>query len=104
VEHRVDGRIFRSDFCWPEEKVIGESDGWLKYSGDDAAAAAETVRAEKRREDALRRAGWRVARWDYAGALGVDLLRHALVSAGLRPVRRPETAALTSAGRNARST
>ncbi|MCG7417405.1 MULTISPECIES: type IV toxin-antitoxin system AbiEi family antitoxin domain-containing protein [Microbacterium] len=104
VEHRVDGRIFRSDFCWPDEKILGESDGWLKYSADDAAAAAFSVRAEKRREDALRRQGWRIARWDYAGALGVDALRRALMAVGLRPVRRPEVAALASVGRNARST
>lgn len=103
-EHRVDGRIFRSDFCWPEERVIGEADGWLKYRRDDAVAAAEAVRAEKRREDALRRQGWRIARWDYAGALEVEGLRGALVAAGLRPVRRPEVAALTSVARNPRST
>jgi hypothetical protein len=103
MEHQVDGRLFRSDFCWPEEQIIGESDGWLKYSSEDAAAAAETVRAEKRREDALRRHGWRIARWDYAGALGVDPLLSALTSAGLRTVRRPQTAALASVGRNIRS-
>lgn len=103
MEHQVDGRLFRSDFCWPEEHIIGESDGWLKYSSEDAAAAAETVRAEKRREDALRRHGWRIARWDYAGALGVDPLLNALTSAGLRTVRRPQTAALASVGRNIRS-
>lgn len=104
TEHHVDERLFRSDFCWPEEKIIGESDGWLKYSSEDPVAAAEAVRAEKRREDALRRHGWRIARWDYAGAVGVDGLRRALSSAGLRPVRRPQTAALVSVARNARST
>ena len=104
TEHRIEGRIFRSDFCWPEQKVIGESDGWIKYGGDDAAAAAEAVRAEKRREDALRRHGWRVARWDYAGALEGEPLRRALEAAGLRPVRRPEVAALRSVARNTRST
>lgn len=104
MEHDVEGRMFRSDFCWPKQNIIGECDGWLTYDGEDAAAAAETVRAEKRREDALRRAGWHVARWDYAGALGVDALRRALTAAGLRPVRRVEAAALASVGRNVRST
>lgn len=103
-DHRVGERVFRSDFCWPEQKIVGESDGWLKYDADDPAAAAEAIRAEKRREDALRRQGWRIARWDYAGALGVSGLRTALIAAGLRPERRPETAALASVGRNARST
>jgi hypothetical protein len=102
-EHRIEGRIYRSDFCWPERKVIGEIDGWAKYSDTDAATAAEVVRAEKRREDALRRHGWRFARWDYAGALGVDALRGALLAAGLQPVRRPEAAALASVARNTRS-
>lgn len=104
TEHHVDERIYRSDFCWPEQRVIGEINGWVKYSNTDAAAAADAVRAEKRREDALRRRGWRVARWDYAGALGVDGLRNALHAAGLRPVRRAEVAALASVGRNPRST
>ncbi|MDQ1084944.1 MULTISPECIES: hypothetical protein [Microbacterium] len=100
MEHRLDGHTYRSDFCWPEQKVIGESDGWVKYRGDEAA---ETLRAEKRREDALRRAGWHIARWDYAGALGVEGLRSALLAAGLIPMRREEAAALASVGRNARS-
>ncbi len=100
TEHEIDGRVYRSDFCWPERKVIGESDGWVKYQGD---GAGEALRAEKRREDALRRAGWRIARWDYAGATGVEGLRSALLAAGLTPVRRAEAAALTSVGHNPRS-
>lgn len=100
TEHRIDGRVYRSDFCWPDRKIIGESDGWLKYRGDNAI---EALRAEKRREDALRRAGWHIARWDYAGALGVEGLRSSLIAAGLTPVRRDETGALASVGRNARS-
>lgn len=103
MEHRVDDRTYRSDFCWPDQKIIGEVDGWQKYNPDDAAAAAHAVRAEKRREDALRRQGWSFARWDYAGALAVDPLREALLAAGLAPVRRPEAAALMSVGRNTRS-
>ncbi|MDU0367832.1 hypothetical protein RWH45_11450 [Microbacterium sp. KSW4-17] len=104
VEHLIEGRTFRSDFCWPEERIIGESDGWLKYSATDPSAAAEALRAEKRREDALRRAGWTVARWDYKGAIGVDGLRAALSAAGLSPAHRGALAALRTAGRNPRST
>lgn len=103
MEHHVEDRTYRSDLCWPHEKVIGEVDGWLKYSPSDAVAAADAVRAEKRREDALRRQGWSFARWDYAGALAVGPLRDALLAAGLSPVRRPDTAALLSVGRNTRS-
>lgn len=103
MEHRVEGRVYRSDFCWPEHAVIGEADGWLKYDGADARLAAEAVRTEKRREDALRRHGWRVARWDYSGALRVDGLREALTRAGLPEVSRPHTVALRSVGINRRS-
>jgi len=102
-EHEVEGRVYRSDFCWPDRKIIGEMDGWVKYDNADPAEATEVLRAEKRREDALRRRGWHVARWDYAGALSVGPLRAALVAAGLRPIRSPETAALASVGRNPRS-
>lgn len=101
LEHRIGDRTYRSDFCWPDRQVIGESDGWLKYRGADAVDA---LRAEKRREDALRRAGWRIARWDYAGAIGVEGLRSALLAAGLPPVKREQTAALASVARNPRST
>ncbi|MBN9212475.1 MAG: hypothetical protein BGO45_14115 [Microbacterium sp. 71-36] len=103
AEHRVAGRVYRSDFCWPEFRVLGEVDGWMKYSDDDPADAAMTVRNEKRREDALRRAGWRIARWDYAGALRGDGPYDALRAAGLPLVRPADTAQLLGIGRNPRS-
>lgn len=56
VRDRSD-RDHRVDFLWPERGVVGEADGWGKY------AAMEDVRAEKRREDALRDAGFVVVRW-----------------------------------------
>ncbi|KTR85606.1 hypothetical protein NS220_18660, partial [Microbacterium testaceum] len=103
TEHRVDGRAYRSDFSWPEYRVIGEFDGWEKYDRHDAAAAAKAVRAEKTREDALRRAGWRIARWDYGGALRVDGLRTALLAAGLPVVARIDGRNLRGVGLNPRS-
>jgi hypothetical protein len=51
------GQDHRVGFLWPERGVVGEADGWGKY------AAIEDVRAEKRREDALRDAGFVVVRW-----------------------------------------
>ena len=39
--------------------MIGEADGWVKYRDID------DVRAEKRREDALRQAGFIVVRWTW---------------------------------------
>jgi hypothetical protein len=103
TEHRVAGRTYRSDLCWPEHRVIGEFDGWAKYDGHNPEAAATAVRAEKTREDALRRAGWRIARWDFAGALRVDGLRDALMAAGLPVVSRVDGRNLRSVGLNPRS-
>jgi very-short-patch-repair endonuclease len=53
----ADGRSYRADFLWREHRVIGEADGMLKYT------SIEDVRAEKRREDALRQAGYVLVRW-----------------------------------------
>ncbi len=93
-EHRVGGRSYRSDLCWPAHRVIGECDGWQKYgAGGDATRA---FREEKRREDTLRRAGWKVARWDYAGALQMHGLRDALTAAGLPLVHPADTARLVT--------
>jgi very-short-patch-repair endonuclease len=53
----ADGRAYRADFLWRDQRVIGEADGLVKYTG------IEDVRAEKRREDALRQAGYTLVRW-----------------------------------------
>lgn len=101
AEHRLGTRRYRSDLCWPEFRVLGEVDGWGKYSAGDSP---ETVlRNEKRREDALRRIGWRIARWEYADALGVDGLRNALLAAGLPVTGAPDSANLRVIARNPRS-
>jgi hypothetical protein len=52
-----DGRSYRVDFRWRAQRVVGEADGWGKYVDLDV------LRAEKRREDALRDAGLTVVRW-----------------------------------------
>jgi len=48
--HGADGLPYRVDFLWRDKRVTGEADGWVKYRDID------DVRAEKRREDALRQA------------------------------------------------
>lgn len=53
---------FRSDLGWPDARLLLEFDGYVKYSGGGARAAADAVFAEKRRQDALEEAGWRVLR------------------------------------------
>jgi len=75
----LEGRRWRVDFLWAGLRVIGEADGWVKYE------SMADLRAEKRREDALRRAGWTVVRWTsdelwHEPAVVVARIAHALAS------------------------
>lgn len=89
LQHRVvddEGTMF-PDFCWPEFGVIGEFDGYgkyLRYSADPGESAAIAVMREKRREDRLRRLGWRVVRWGWATARSRPRLEMLLLDAGVR--------------------
>jgi very-short-patch-repair endonuclease len=66
-QHRIvrsDGAfVARVDFWLPELGVVVEFDGMVKYAGADGPAA---LAAEKRREDAIRRLGYGVARLVWA--------------------------------------
>ncbi|WP_407345604.1 hypothetical protein [Pengzhenrongella phosphoraccumulans] len=53
---------YRIDLGWTERKLGIEFDGFVKYSSRDGGTAAETVFAEKRRQDALEEAGWKILR------------------------------------------
>lgn len=57
--------IARSDFCWQEERVLGEFDGKIKYGAllQPGEHPSDVVVREKRREDAVRDQGWQVIRW-----------------------------------------
>ncbi len=57
------GPIGRVDFLWPEQRVVGEFDGRLKYR------RPEDLWAEKRREDRLRE-GYEVVRWVWSDVVG----------------------------------
>jgi predicted transcriptional regulator of viral defense system len=57
--------VARSDFCWPERRVVGEFDGRIKYRHDSPDDVAAVVMDEKRREQAIRDAGWWVVRWSW---------------------------------------
>ncbi len=63
----VPGRrwIGRCDFGWPRLRTIGEFDGAVKYGRlvRPGQQPGDVVLAEKRREDAIRDAGFRVVRW-----------------------------------------
>lgn len=78
------GRIGFPDFDWEEFKILGEFDGFEKYSAQrylKGKTPSEVVVEEKRREDRLRAKGYKVVRWiwtdiQYPGRL-VRLLREA---------------------------
>lgn len=66
VWHRGD-LIGRTDFAWEEQRAVGEFDGQVKYGrllrpGQDPG---QVVFEEKIREDAIRAAGYTVARWTW---------------------------------------
>lgn len=73
----------RADFAWPEQRVLGEFDGRVKYDElvAEGGSAADVVMAEKRRENLFLADGWWVIRWAWADLrLGAFLpgLRNAL--------------------------
>ncbi len=58
-----DGRTYWADFLWRRHRVIGEADGAAKYR------QVSQLVEEKRREEALRGAGWTVVRWGWPEAV-----------------------------------
>ncbi|WP_282945792.1 hypothetical protein [Cellulomonas endometrii] len=54
--------VFRADLGWPDRGVLVEFDGFVKYTGAFGRSPATVVFEEKRRQDALEEAGWRVLR------------------------------------------
>lgn len=66
-EVNIRGVTYRVDFYWKDQRLVGEADGKVKYSGalDPDTSAQEVVWQEKLREDALRDAGYQVVRWTY---------------------------------------
>jgi hypothetical protein len=59
--------VARVDFWWPDYGLIGEFDGEGKYRRPPTPGrtAQQAVLNEKHREEALRRIGWWVVRWDW---------------------------------------
>jgi len=75
----VDGERYRPDFMW-EGKLVLEVDGENKYAGPDEA---EVRRAERRRQAALERAGYRVLRVTWRDIMSPERLRAVLVHLGV---------------------
>lgn len=71
----------RGDFGYPAEQVLGEFDGRVKYGRllRPGTSAGDAVFEEKRREDAIRDAGWQVTRWTWS-----DLEVRGLVAARMQ--------------------
>lgn len=82
------GTLWHADFGWPELRMLGEFDGYTKYTRNEHARGQpieEIVWAEKKREDLMRGQGYGMARWLWDAALRAPLLTEALREGGLRP-------------------
>lgn len=60
--------VGRADFALPEQRVLGEFDGKVKYGRylRPDQDAGDAVFEEKLREDRLRDLGWQIVRWTWA--------------------------------------
>src|SRR5699024_9127192 len=60
------GSVFRPDFLWEEEQVIGECHGMRKsLDSGDSAESRRRLRLEKARENELQAMGFVVVRWGW---------------------------------------
>ncbi len=85
---RPAGSVY-TDFYWKDLGLIGEFDGWVKYSrGDylDGELPSEALRKEKVRGDRTRATGLGVVRWMWDAVINPGLLRQKLIQAGLKPL------------------
>ncbi|KDA07084.1 hypothetical protein DC31_01250 [Microbacterium sp. CH12i] len=102
-EFRYGGVLDRTDFYFPTNGAIGETDGWQKYQLEDPAEAARLLTDEKRREDRLRRQGHPFARWDLTGAWKVNPLVEALTAANVARIAPPNEHLLATLRSNPRA-
>jgi hypothetical protein len=78
--------VARVDFCWKEQRTIGEFDGKLKYGRalQPGQPIEDVLFEEKRREDALRDLGWQIVRWIWAELYQTGVLRDRVLRAFAR--------------------
>ena len=74
---------YRCDFWWPEQRIIGEFDGLVKYASPNRQSAHDIVVREKIREDRLRTMCAGFVRWTAADIRDPARLSRLLQSAGL---------------------
>jgi very-short-patch-repair endonuclease len=65
---------FRLDLGWSRFMLAIEFDGFVKYANPNAGTAAEALFAEKRRQDALEEAGWKVLRFTWPDLNSLETL------------------------------
>jgi hypothetical protein len=78
--------VARVDFCWKEQRTIGEFDGKLKYGRalQPGQPIEDVLFEEKRREDALRDLGWQIVRWIWAELYRTGVIRDRVLRAFAR--------------------
>ena len=64
IRTRTGARIGRVDFAWPAARLVVEVDGFAFH------ADREAYRKDRRRGNALQRAGWRVLRFSWEDVVG----------------------------------
>jgi hypothetical protein len=79
----------RCDFGWEEYRTVGEFDGAVKYGRllRTGEHPGDVVYREKLREDAIRDAGWQVARWTWDDLKDPDAIADKLRRAFVRGKR-----------------
>ncbi|MGO4104360.1 hypothetical protein AB4Y63_10445 [Leifsonia sp. YAF41] len=86
----IAGTEYDTDFYWEGIDGVGECDGDVKYFDPVILAGrttAQVVKAEKDREDAIRRHVHQFTRWDFALGQNQYRLRERLMEIGLVPGR-----------------
>jgi len=68
------GAEYVADFGWEDRRLLAEVDGMSKY-GATSEQVAVSLRAERRREQDLRDAGWELVRWNSGDGRRVVLQR-----------------------------
>ncbi|MDS2171316.1 hypothetical protein Q7C18_01220 [Nesterenkonia sp. CL21] len=81
-----DGRVARVDAYWRSVGIVGEFDGWTKYTRNGVLQGrdvSEVVYGEKVREDGLRALGLGVARFTWQDVQSLNRLSRKLSTAGV---------------------
>lgn len=87
LEVMTDQGLARTDFGWVEHGVVGEFDGRIKYGRllRPGQEPSDVVVAERQRELAIERAGWKVVRFIWSEIRDPGLVRQRLLDAFDRP-------------------